>query len=1015
MKNKGITLVALVATVVIMIILAGVGINLIAGNNNTVITEAEQAVYKNSITQVEQKINEFYVNNYNDMPELNNKALSLILYLETDRISAGSVYSDNWVASDSNEVGDNIFHKPNSYYNSLGSYSDNRSKVLSTQYQMWTNDEIKNFSDTWLKTVELTNDSKSFYLLNPTNLEKIFGKDAKILDVESDYDNLIDVYAITSDLKVFFIRNGLEDMVGIKLEEITVIDNTSIVFDAGSEMANELNDGKEMTREQIKAVKKLSITSTSKLTNLNDIGRLGSITELTINNSTITSLEGIANARINLKKIWLYGNKLESFDGLEECVNLEQLFLQNFSDQQLKDLCNVLAKNNFPKLAKIGIFGYWTDHYTGSFTDERYVTSNINKALTDISCLNKLTSTTRNAVTTLILNNNQIKSAAVLSNFPNLVNLKLESNKITSLAGINNHSKLKYLRMANNTLKADALNDLIGLPALIHLDVRLNFNLVNIEKVAECKKISKLWFMSLASLNRADSDVKLSNAEVFKIKAFLNALGSGLQIDAKYSLDLLADNTNTLQLKNISINKSTFESLAQYPNLTHLSIDKIKILDDSGNEITSQAEIDALFTNVLSKLTKVRFLQILNIPNIKSINFVTNMKTLAELDVRNCANVTDFTCLNNSYMNVSKLSINNTKIDLTKIQPAINKLGKTVYKVDANGNNITSSTVSAEYWSIGSGLILAHNDLYKQLPNCTELTRLYMNRSWRSQVAAAGTGIKVDLSNLTKLTVFYSYTIYCQYTLPSSVINVYYGGVTDSTKGYLDLSKCTNMTLLQCISSNGRYVTENMIKSVPPTNNKLQRLNLYQQTNLVDLQFLEHLKDSKNLTYIDLSSGTHNLKVTSLAGIEKIKSLKTIVVTYGIKLKELPDMSNLTNLETLTVTNSALEKITLESNLKDLPKLKTLNFSTNSIANISGLIPEDSNDFANLASLNLENNCLYNESAYSDTSSLTYKLTDRIFVPLREKKLRTLYLAGNPNFNDVEKLKALSWTKKSGF
>ena len=126
-------------------------------------------------------------------------------------------------------------------------------------------------------------------------------------------------------------------------------------------------------------------------------------------------------------------------------------------------------------------------------------------------------------------------------------------------------------------------------------------------------------------------------------------------------------------------------------------------------------------------------------------------------------------------------------------------------------------------------------------------------------------------------------------------------------------------------------------------------------------------------------------------------------------------MSNLTNLESLTITNSALEKISLESGLKDLPNLKTLNFSTNSIANISGLIPEGTNDFKNLSSLNLANNCLYNESAYSDTSSLTYKLVDRIFVPLHERKLRTLYLSGNPNLTDVEKLKTLTWTKKSGF
>ena len=77
-SEKGITLVALIVSIIVMIILAGVSVSLIIGNNNSVITEAEKSVYKNSITQIEQKINEFYINNYNDMPELGNKALSLI-------------------------------------------------------------------------------------------------------------------------------------------------------------------------------------------------------------------------------------------------------------------------------------------------------------------------------------------------------------------------------------------------------------------------------------------------------------------------------------------------------------------------------------------------------------------------------------------------------------------------------------------------------------------------------------------------------------------------------------------------------------------------------------------------------------------------------------------------------------------------------------------------------------------------------------------------------------------------
>ena len=44
-KNKGITLVALVVTIVVLLILAGVSINLVLGNNG-IITKAKEAAEK---------------------------------------------------------------------------------------------------------------------------------------------------------------------------------------------------------------------------------------------------------------------------------------------------------------------------------------------------------------------------------------------------------------------------------------------------------------------------------------------------------------------------------------------------------------------------------------------------------------------------------------------------------------------------------------------------------------------------------------------------------------------------------------------------------------------------------------------------------------------------------------------------------------------------------------------------------------------------------------------------------
>ena len=55
-ERKGITLIALVVTIVVLLILAGVSINLVLGNNG-IVAKAEKASVETEISQIAEKIN----------------------------------------------------------------------------------------------------------------------------------------------------------------------------------------------------------------------------------------------------------------------------------------------------------------------------------------------------------------------------------------------------------------------------------------------------------------------------------------------------------------------------------------------------------------------------------------------------------------------------------------------------------------------------------------------------------------------------------------------------------------------------------------------------------------------------------------------------------------------------------------------------------------------------------------------------------------------------------------------
>ena len=75
-SQKAITLIALVISIIVMLILAGVSLNATIGENG-IMTQAKNATYMQSIAILEEYFNNYYIEHYEEMTEDENKVLTL--------------------------------------------------------------------------------------------------------------------------------------------------------------------------------------------------------------------------------------------------------------------------------------------------------------------------------------------------------------------------------------------------------------------------------------------------------------------------------------------------------------------------------------------------------------------------------------------------------------------------------------------------------------------------------------------------------------------------------------------------------------------------------------------------------------------------------------------------------------------------------------------------------------------------------------------------------------------------
>lgn len=179
------------------------------------------------------------------------------------------------------------------------------------------------------------------------------------------------------------------------------------------------------------------------LSDVSEIASLIEIRELYIDSNNINSLESLAACE-NLRIISVNNNSISDFKGLEHSLELAEVYAESNQINSLTGLDNatVLAFVNLSNNAiqDISILAKSKETLTNLYVN--------NNQITDIDALKGCVN-----LKELYINNNLIISLEPLADCTKLEELSAENNSLVSAAGIKNSVNLKYVDLSDNSIK----------------------------------------------------------------------------------------------------------------------------------------------------------------------------------------------------------------------------------------------------------------------------------------------------------------------------------------------------------------------------------------------------------------------------------------------------------------------------------------------------------------------------------------------------------------------------------
>ena len=1015
-NSKGITLIALVISIIVMLILAGVSLNAVIGDNG-IITQAQNATYMQGIAALEE-------------------------YLQTEYVK---------------------------YYDEADDYTNKIEMLSSKMTNLCLKDGTKNY---------ITYDGKMYYLVNKQALPEDIKNQLKGGDTTDyiEYIRLIDVYGITEDLRVYYCADGLEGALGT-VGDLEVDPSTPLVkVNNDGEMKSALTEalaeigitvGEDgITVGDIVSLKDFELDGSKyNITSLSAISELTSLQTLTLSNVNVSNLDGIEGCS-QLYYVYLKDCKIGDYTKLGTVLDLKYLYIylspninETDANAQVENLGNGLVNatslNELEYFGISGVTSFYEDNYTftiGSDKSKYSFTSATRSNATDISGLSKFAPNIKSSIKYMYLNNNKITSIEALEGFNNIYELDLMCNsQLTNLKGLENHTSIVYLTahacnltdigglegtsgLKYLTLQTNSnLTNLNGLEQSMNLDTMLAYS-CNITDITSLSNHTNLKYLSMYSNVNLENVItlgtltglqelylanneKMIGTEVRDALAnpethILQNCGGNYSIPSKYNIYFATLTSYDYSNMNLTDASDEINALKNRTNVTRLNL--------SGNPQLSNAKLQ----EILSTMTGLKALNLRDCKNLSSVDFLKDkrMPNLEELDVRGTAEeLIDFSNLMNNCSNIKTLIIDNSKTNMEIIQNLFEKGGESC---SASWYNPSENYCT--------GLIISGNLSEYNLKNCDTFTKFYA-RSIRVVTDSEISGY-LDFSDCLNLKSVYSTNYRANLKLPSSV-----EFLNTNCLGKNDISLCSNLKDLH-VGSYENYALD-IFDNINP-NTKLKSLKFYQgnlnddnvKWNNIDWSEIEELKlgaqldmkcSIKNFDFLSkatkLSSFTLERcsECTDFNFIENMLNLTYLKINGCTQISSL-NLENMSRLKTVEVFENSLNRIILPQNIENvilysnnisnitftsnLKNIISLNLNDNNVTDLSPLENIIENGKIKFTSLDLSNNLLQTTtvSGHNNIETLT---------KLYNAGLRTLNISGN-NFTpgSTDSLKNLGWT-----
>ena len=662
-KQSGITLIALVISIIVMLILAGVSLNATIGDNG-IITQAQNATYMQSVAVLEEYFNNYYVEHYEEMSKKDESKVLTLTTLEP-----------NWFYIPANEgVG------------GLRYIVDSEGHALYLIKKSGLPDKIKN---------------------------QIKGGEAGE-GKYSDYAGLNDVYGLTSDLNVYYCSNGADTIMGKTLEDLDADNPLREVFNsnANSDIYELLKDydiadgsgnkDEKLTAEELKSVTKLTIDNTTSVTDFSMFYNIPSLRELTIASKTLNNLTGIENCP-QLNYVYFKSSTIADYSSLSKIKKLKYLYVFNINDNELVTLCNGIKDAQFSNLEYLAVTGY-PDRMSDINIINNIGTQKPPKTITNLEPLSKLSETTKKAVKYLSINNNNLSvDLNAIKDFTNLILLRCEYNNLISLDGMQNMNNITYLCAEGNKIGTITKED----GSLVNESTETGTSISSLENKTLLCNVNLRNNSNLSNVSYLKNDIGIKSL-------YLSGCSTKMNVNIISDRILACESNYSLPVKFLT---GTVYNVSDYYNPANVTYEEL-YSDLYGNKTITHLNLDGCikinntqFNTILSSMKQLKYLTLKNNSKLTSIDFVSaeGITELRELDLIGTGVIGEnsLTNLNEYAKSLTTLRVSDGK-SFKNIVPTLNRLNRTT-----------------TYWPGGSGIASDNIEVYKNLEGLNELENFW--------------------------------------------------------------------------------------------------------------------------------------------------------------------------------------------------------------------------------------------------------------------------------------------------